>query len=272
MKKIKVKKKDKDPFSQANFAGPSGKGWTYQHSTGKKVIIKPSPNYPDEVWYAQLIRQSHNIPDNVDVWKDVLRGSDRDDVWHGRKVTTVGRMAVGSFITRVLDDRVIEGKILNLKDDCAIVEVYEGGVDEGNEPLRKKWPLDRKVVHGTRVALSTAEFEALELRQLRDKYGYMPTVQVQTEAQQGREKKEKPVKSPKEKDKYGFKLGSRAAAINAVLTFQYQTHKQIERASRATSIQGHLKKLVELKIAKVKTINGVKQWRLRKDHPTVKGE
>lgn len=66
---------------------------------------------------------------------------------------------------------------------------------------------------------------------------------------------------PAEKDGWGFRVGSRAAKINAALTAEPQTPAAIEKRSGATSVHSHLAELCKRKLAK-KLSDGT--FRLRK--------
>jgi hypothetical protein len=66
---------------------------------------------------------------------------------------------------------------------------------------------------------------------------------------------------PVGKDGWGFRVGSRAAKINAVLTATPQTPAAIEKRSGATSVHSHLAELCKRKLAK-KLSDGT--FRLRK--------
>lgn len=70
-----------------------------------------------------------------------------------------------------------------------------------------------------------------------------------------------PERKKVEKDGWGFKKTTRAAAVNAVLTKEPKTLKRIERESKATSVSSHLARLVRDK--KLKRV-GKDQYRLRK--------
>lgn len=269
--------------------------WTYATATKEKVPIRPSKKFPKECYYAQLYRASLQIPDKIDVEMDKLKLTKKRMLrafqnikppqygmgarsWYNREIFEVGEGFIGMWVSRVLDDdKIIEGRILKLTDEYAVVEVHEGGtVAQVKDPPKKKWPLDRQVIHGSVsvIRMTPEEREEYELRLLRTTYGYLP--ETSRAVVETNEKGECVAKAKRERvgnDKYGYRLGTRAAKINAVLTFTYQTLKQIQKAAPdATSISGHLDHLVKKKIAKVKIFDGVKKWRLRKDHPSVKGQ
>lgn len=57
---------------------------------------------------------------------------------------------------------------------------------------------------------------------------------------------------PKGKDRFGMRIGSRAARINAVLSDKPKSAAKIKAESHETGIHAHLKKLLDLKLIKVK--------------------
>lgn len=287
----------KPKFKKRDFSGPSNVGWVKRISDGKKVLIQPSPKFKNEPWSAQVVRAQSGIPNNVDVWNDVLMMGNWQPVM--RKGSIVGFTnieskqsflsqpvfklsdvaVVGSWVTKVSDDKeIVTAKVTKIKDDGISVEVYSDNQFVG----KKKWPLIRLVVKGKHSRLTVDEKRVAELKELHSLYGYTPSNPTEQDVadyasfgvhllskstkSDDPEKSTKKEKQAKGKDKYGFRLGSRAAAINAALTTKYQSMKKIMKTiGWTTPIHGHLNHLVKIKIAKVKEFNGVKKWRLRKD-------
>lgn len=198
--------------------------------------LKKSPQYPKESQYAQSIRYEYKLPDDVNVEKMLRKNNPKQQTWQGRTISEVQNMPRGYVFTLVSDKKRLVGRVVKVKEDRVVYRKY-GEEDTGKFSL----PLDTEVVHGNVYAV--AEPSPMQYATILPKSDLgAPIVYA-----------DKKVK----RDRFGAKMGSEAAKINAVIDTTPKTASKIRKESKTDrNVTSHLAKLV--KLGKVKKWVGKK--------------